>query len=37
MKTIILWEAMDGLQFKNRKDAEAHEASLLGLTLDEYK
>jgi hypothetical protein len=37
MKTIILWETIDGLQFKNKKDAETHEASSLGLTLDEYK
>ena len=37
MKIIFLWETIDGLQFKNRKDAEAHEASSLGLTLNEYK
>ena len=37
MKTIILWETINGLQFKNKKDAEAHEASSLGLTLNEYK
>jgi len=36
MKQIILWETQDGLQFKNKKEAEAHEASCLGLTLNEY-
>ena len=37
VKQIILWETIDGLQFKNKKDAKAHEASSLGLTLNEYK
>ena len=36
MKQIILWETQDGLQFKIKKEAEAHEASCLGLTLNEY-
>jgi hypothetical protein len=36
MKQIILWETQDGLQFKVKKEAEAHEASCLGLTLNEY-